>query len=180
MASSTTTTREIGTRSSNAASPPAAMSTRRISSVAYAVEEMASDAKTAKAMTLIRRWWCSSEEAMGGPIRIRLRVEYIPDPHATHGSPPASALVDVDGHRRDHGMGPEQEAGLEGQGRLVVEHLRVPGGHHELGDDDGDEVVGVLGVEVVEEGQHRSGQLPVRGVHGVQLDGDVPLVPGVG
>ena len=39
---------------------------------------MASEANTARAMTLINRWWCSSVEAIGGPIKIRFIVEYMP------------------------------------------------------------------------------------------------------
>ncbi len=39
---------------------------------------MASEAKTARAMILISRWWCSSVEAIGGPIKIRFIVEYMP------------------------------------------------------------------------------------------------------
>ena len=39
---------------------------------------MASEANTARAMILISRWCCSSVEAIGGPIKIRFIVEYIP------------------------------------------------------------------------------------------------------
>ncbi len=50
----------------------AAAMTKRISSVAYAVEEMASDENVARAMILGRRWWSCSEFAMGRPMRTRL------------------------------------------------------------------------------------------------------------
>src|SRR5687768_4876629 len=49
--------------------------TWRISSVAYAVDEMASDAKIARAKTLSRRRSDSSAEASGRPTTSRLRIE---------------------------------------------------------------------------------------------------------
>ena len=44
---------------------------------------MASEANTASAIFLVSRWWCSSDDGMGGPMKIRLRVEYISNRHAT-------------------------------------------------------------------------------------------------
>ncbi len=41
---------------------------------------MASEANTASAISLIRRWWCSSADAMGGPMKTRFSVEYIGAP----------------------------------------------------------------------------------------------------
>ena len=55
MASRTATTIEIGTRSLSAARPATGTRTRRISSVAYAVDEMASEAKTVSAVGRPRR-----------------------------------------------------------------------------------------------------------------------------
>ncbi len=49
----------------------------RISWVAYAVEEMASDAKTGSATFFGRRVWCSSEVAMGEPRTTRFSAAYI-------------------------------------------------------------------------------------------------------
>ena len=52
----------IGVRGVNAAAPIPAWSnsTTRISSVAYAVDEMASEANAGRAMNLRSRWCCSS------------------------------------------------------------------------------------------------------------------------
>jgi hypothetical protein len=49
--------------------------TKRISSVAYAVEEMGSDEKVERAMTLGRRWCSCSAVASGRPTRSRFRME---------------------------------------------------------------------------------------------------------
>ena len=57
----------IGTTSENAATPTAGMSTRRISSVAYADEERLSDAKTASAVGLPSRSCSSWSVSSGGP-----------------------------------------------------------------------------------------------------------------
>ena len=67
------TTNAIGTIGRNAAIPtPACMTTTtRISSVAYAVEEIASDAKTGRAMSLRSLWWPSSADEMGLPTKTR-------------------------------------------------------------------------------------------------------------
>ena len=77
-ASSTTTMIEIGTNLVYAAKPAAApaldtRNTRRISSVAYAVEEMASLEKTGSATFFESRWCCSSAEARGLPSKILLK-----------------------------------------------------------------------------------------------------------
>src|SRR3954467_10105380 len=48
--------------------------TKRISSVAYAVEEMASDENTASAMTLGMRWCSCSAVASGRPTTRRLNI----------------------------------------------------------------------------------------------------------
>jgi hypothetical protein len=53
--------------------PAWAVRTRTISSVAYAVEEIASEANTGRATILRRRWWCSSEVGIGAPMSTRLR-----------------------------------------------------------------------------------------------------------
>ena len=47
-------------------------STSRISSVAYAVDEIASEAKIGSATRLRSRWWCSSDVAIGRPMRTPL------------------------------------------------------------------------------------------------------------
>jgi len=74
MASSTTTINEMGTSREYAAEPTAAseMKTIRISSVAYAVEEIASLANTGRATFFGSRVCPSSEVAMGLPITKRL------------------------------------------------------------------------------------------------------------
>src|SRR5690242_5708808 len=64
--------------------------TRRTSSPAYAVEEIASDANTARAMIFVSRWWPSSAVGIGRPTRNRLSVEAIglrsaPDQEVAHG-----------------------------------------------------------------------------------------------
>ena len=61
----------IGTSLSNAARPmPAcATSTSTISSVAYAVDEIASEAKIGRATRLRSRWWPSSALAIGRPMQ---------------------------------------------------------------------------------------------------------------
>src|SRR5215510_436532 len=74
MASSAATTMAIGTRWSRPRARldvPAAM-TKRISSVAYAVDEMASDEKVASAIDLGSFWCSCSELASGRPTRTRL------------------------------------------------------------------------------------------------------------
>jgi len=53
--------------------PPTAM-TKRISSVAYAVEEMASDENVARAIDFGSRWWSCSLDASGRPIMTRLSI----------------------------------------------------------------------------------------------------------
>ena len=55
------------------AAAPASTSTSRISSVAYAVDEMASDEKTASATFFESRSCCSSAVAMGRPSIARLK-----------------------------------------------------------------------------------------------------------
>src|SRR4051795_5217125 len=77
------------------------------------------------------------------------------------------------GHDR---VRPVQQPGLERQRALVVEELRAPR-RDELGDDDRDHLVGRLFVELVEVAQDGPGQLAVRRVDGVQVDGDVVLIP---
>src|SRR5712691_6707778 len=52
---------------------PASTRTRRISSVAYAVEESASEAKTASAVFLERRSWRARESGIGRPTTRRLK-----------------------------------------------------------------------------------------------------------
>jgi hypothetical protein len=71
MANRTTTMIAIGTNGRNAAAPaPAPIKvTTRISSVAYAVDEIASDANTGNAIFFERRWWASSSLEMGLPMR---------------------------------------------------------------------------------------------------------------
>ena len=48
--------------------------TKRISSVAYAVDEMASEENTANAMTFGIRWCSCSDVASGRPTKIRFSV----------------------------------------------------------------------------------------------------------
>jgi hypothetical protein len=48
--------------------------TKRISSVAYAVDEMASDEKTASPMVFEMRWCSCSTVASGRPTSSRLRI----------------------------------------------------------------------------------------------------------
>ena len=68
--------------------PACATSTSTISSVAYAVEEIASEAKIGRATRLRSRWWPSSDVAIGRPIRIRLASDTIRrDDHAVTGAP---------------------------------------------------------------------------------------------
>jgi len=57
--------------------PPTGTSTSRISWVAYAVDEMASDEKTARPIRFEMRWWSASSVASGRPIMKRLSVEVI-------------------------------------------------------------------------------------------------------
>lgn len=61
----------IGTNGRNAAAPALApiKVTTRISSVAYAVDEIASDANTGNAIFFERRWCASSSLEMGLPMR---------------------------------------------------------------------------------------------------------------
>ena len=48
--------------------------TNRISSVAYAVDEIASDEKTASAIVLVMRWCSCSDVASGRPTKTRFSV----------------------------------------------------------------------------------------------------------
>ncbi|MFL5805857.1 MAG: hypothetical protein ACJ8CR_29485 [Roseiflexaceae bacterium] len=59
---------------------PAATSTTRIASVAYATDESASDEKTASATSLCSRWWCCRSVASGWPTRKRFTVSIITIP----------------------------------------------------------------------------------------------------
>ena len=70
------TMRAIGRRGRKAIAPAPApsSSTATISSVAYAVDEIASDAKTGSAIFLLKRWCCSSALEIGFPRRIFLSV----------------------------------------------------------------------------------------------------------
>jgi hypothetical protein len=76
IASKIATAIEIGT---STLSPRARLEvpttvTKRISSVAYAVEEIASDENTARAMTLGMRWCSCSDVASGRPTKMRFSV----------------------------------------------------------------------------------------------------------
>ena len=71
MSSSTATPMATGIERESAA-VPARASMMRISSVAYAVEEMASEENTGKAIFLGSRWACSSAVATGRPMSSRL------------------------------------------------------------------------------------------------------------
>src|SRR5205807_1170870 len=55
------------------AAEPARTRTRRISSVAYAVDERASEAKTASATVLERRSWRARESGIGAPTTKRFK-----------------------------------------------------------------------------------------------------------
>ena len=61
--------------------PAWTVSTRMTSSVAYAVDEMASDAKIGRAIRFLRRWCPSSDVAIGRPIRIRFASDTIRSAH---------------------------------------------------------------------------------------------------
>ena len=65
-----------GTRLLYAATPAPASDkkTIRISSVAYAVDEIASLANTGRAIFFGRRWWASSADEIGLPIMNRLKA----------------------------------------------------------------------------------------------------------
>ena len=54
-----------------------AATTKRISSVAYAVEEMASEEKTASAIVFVIRWCSWSADEIGRPTRTRLTTDTI-------------------------------------------------------------------------------------------------------
>ena len=69
-------------------------------------------------------------------------------------------------------LGRYEQAGLEGERRLVVQPLRLPL-RDELGDDHGDDVVEAVGVELVEVVEHRAGELAVRRQHRVHRDRDL-------
>ena len=62
-------------------------------------------------------------------------------------------ILDVVRHRDHDRALPEQEPALQEQRALVVEQVPPPRGDDELGDDDGDDVVLVAGVELVDEAQ---------------------------
>ena len=80
--------------------PACAVRTSTISSVAYAVDEIASDANTGSATILRRRWWCSSDVAIGVPISTRLTSDALPIDIAI-ASPGADLETrDVRSHRR--------------------------------------------------------------------------------
>jgi len=53
---------------------PASIKTRRISSVAYATEDSASDEKTAKAIRFERRSWTACAVLRGSPNSQRLNI----------------------------------------------------------------------------------------------------------
>ena len=53
--------------------PAAGIRTMRISWLAYAVDEMASDANTASAVGMPSRWCCSSSLAKGEPTSVRFQ-----------------------------------------------------------------------------------------------------------
>ena len=72
MASTRTTNAEMGRTSEKAIRPIAGMRTRRISSVAYATEDMLSEEKTAMAVGLPNRSCASRAVANGRPKRSRL------------------------------------------------------------------------------------------------------------
>ncbi len=58
----------------NASTPMTGIRTRRISSVAYADDEMQSDENTASAVGMPRRWWSSSLLLSGSPSSLRLSL----------------------------------------------------------------------------------------------------------
>src|SRR5882757_2990886 len=67
-------------------------------------------------------------------------------------------LLEVIWDGRDDGPLAEQEPALQHQRALVVEQLAPPRAHDEFGDDDGDDVVLVARVELVDETQDRPGE----------------------
>src|SRR3954463_15991278 len=71
----------------------------------------------------------------------------------------------------------EQEPPLQEQRRLVVENVAPPVPHHELRQEDGDDVVLPAGVELVDVAEDRAGQLAVRGVDDLERDVEAVLVP---
>src|SRR5450830_487869 len=58
----------IGSANLSAAAPASA-SASRISSVAYATDESASEENTARATRLLRRWWIAAEVRSGRPMK---------------------------------------------------------------------------------------------------------------
>ena len=79
MNSRIATTIAIGTSSWKASAPMPALPNRtmRISSVAYAVDDTASEAKIGRATFFESFWWPSSAVAIGAPRRIRLKTDTI-------------------------------------------------------------------------------------------------------
>ena len=65
---------EIGTTYVNASTPIAGSKTRRISSVAYATDDMLSELKTASAVGFPSRSCSSLDVARGRPSRTRLKA----------------------------------------------------------------------------------------------------------
>src|ERR671912_1029401 len=110
----------MGTSLSNAASPTPAWRARTntTSSVAYAVEEIASDAKIGRATRLRSRWWPSSDVAMGRPIRIRLASDTIS--MATIRGVGGAAPHAVRGGRADLHSGRARRHRRLWSGRLVI------------------------------------------------------------
>src|SRR4051794_23197707 len=98
---------------------PAAI-TNRISSVAYAVEEMASEEKVARAMRFERRWCSDSDEARGRPIRTRLVSSSTTT--TVHGAHVKRSLRSPAGTSRSR-----QDRHDPRAGRSVVEDSGVPG-----------------------------------------------------
>ena len=68
-------------------SPAAGIRTMRISWLAYAVDEIASEANTASAVGIPSRWCCSSSLANGEPTSVRFQRLITSDPRSRPGRP---------------------------------------------------------------------------------------------
>src|SRR3954447_26621152 len=80
------TATEMGTRceSPNARLEPPTAVTNRISSVAYAVDDSASDANTGRAMLFGSRWCSCSLVGIGRPTKMRFRIAYMKGQSSAH------------------------------------------------------------------------------------------------
>src|SRR3954447_3734570 len=129
MASNTMTTIEIGTsRSSATCKPAAGISTRNTSSPAYAVEEIASDANTARAIVFGSRWCPSSELASGLPTSTRLITDGIDSSAASRAHEELThSVLAVGGHEHEHLVAFQQRCVTSGHDDVVLTEDRHDG-----------------------------------------------------